>query len=169
MLAYRQSGDSMHDIARLFDRGHSSVQRILTENGGIRPRERKRSSVALTRQEREAISRGLAMQLSMRTIAAQIGRSPSTISREIHRNGGYASYRASSAEDAAWQRALRPKACKLAGRPLLIRVITEKLQIHWSPEQIAGWLKRQYPNNESPRVDRRQFYLSHATLLDSVC
>ena len=97
-----QSGDSMHDIARLFDRGHSSVQRILTENGGLRPKERKRSSVALSRQEREVISRGLAMQFSIRKIAAQLGRSPSTVSREIHRNGGYASYRASSAEDAAW-------------------------------------------------------------------
>ncbi len=155
-----QSGDSMHDIARLFDRGHSSVQRILTENGGIRPRERKRSSLALTRQEREVISRGLAMQLSMRTIAAQLGRSPSTISREIHRNGGYASYRASSAEDAAWQRALRPKVCKLAGRPLLIRTITEKLQIHWSPEQIAGWLKRRYPSKEYYQVSHETIYKS---------
>lgn len=155
-----QSGDSMHDIARLFDRGHSSVQRILTENGGMRPRERKRSSVALTRQEREVISRGLAMQLSMRTIAVQLGRSPSTISREIHRNGGYASYRASSAEDAAWQRALRPKVCKLAGRPLLIRTITEKLQIHWSPEQIAGWLKRRYPSKEYYHVSHETIYKS---------
>jgi len=97
-----QKGASMHDIARLFDRSHSSIQRILTENGGIRPRQRKRSPLALTLAEREIISRGLATQLSMREIASQLGRSPSTVSREIERNGGYASYRASSAEDAAW-------------------------------------------------------------------
>jgi len=96
-----QKGDSIHDIARLFDRFHSSVRRILTENGGIRPRERKRSTSALTLAEREIISRGLAQQLSMRTIAAQLGRSPSTISREIRRNGGHTAYRASAAEQAA--------------------------------------------------------------------
>ena len=109
-----QKGETMHDIASLFDRHHPSIRRILTENGGIRPRQRKRSPFALTLAEREVISRGLAIQLSMREIASQLGRSPSTVSREIQRNGGYASYRASSAEDAAWQRALRPKACKLA-------------------------------------------------------
>ena len=96
-----QNGESMHDIARMFDRYHSSIQRLLTENGGIRPRERKRSSFALTLAEPEVISRGLARQLSMRAIASQIGRSPSTVSREIQRNGGYASYRASAADKAA--------------------------------------------------------------------
>ena len=156
-----QKGDSMHDIARLFDRHHSSVQRILTENGGIRPLERKRSSRTLTLTEREVISRGLASQLSMRTIAAQLGRSPSTVSREINRNGGYASYRASHAEDAAWQRALRPKACKLADRPHLVRLITVRLQRQWSPEQIAGWLKHRYPNQE-------RYHVSHETIYKSL-
>ena len=155
-----QHGDTMHDIARLFDRGHSSVQRILTENGGIRPRERKRSSQCLTLAEREVISRGLASQLSMRTIATQLGRSPSTVSREIHRNGGYASYRASLAEEAAWQRALRPKVCKLADKPRLARIIAVKLQRLWSPEQIAGWLKRQFPEHESHRVSHETIYKS---------
>ncbi len=121
-----QKGDSLHDIARLFDRGHSSIQRILSETGGIRPRERKRSPLALTLAEREVIYRGLAKQLSMRTIASQLGRSPSTVSREIDRNGGYACYRASVVEEAAWRRALRPKPCKLAGRPYLVREITRK-------------------------------------------
>ena len=152
-----QKGDSMKEIGRLFDRGHTTVQRILTQGGGIRPRERKRSPLALTLVEREVISRGLASQLSMRAIAAQLGRSPSTVSREIHRNGGYASYRASSAEDAALQRALRPKACKLAGRPQLVRIITAKLQRHWSPQQIAGWLKRRYP-------ERERYHVSHETI-----
>jgi IS30 family transposase len=155
-----QHGDTMHDIARLFDRGHSSVQRILTENGGIRPRERKRSSQCLTLAEREVISRGLASQLSMRTIATQLGRSPSTVSREIHRNGGYASYRASLAEEAAWQRALRPKDCKLADKPRLARIIAVKLQRLWSPEQIAGWLKRQFPEQECHRVSHETIYKS---------
>ena len=156
-----QKGDSMHEIARLFDRSHSSIQRILTDNGGVRPRQRKRSSLALTLAEREVISRGLAARLSMREIASQLGRSPSTVSREVRCNGGYASYRASSAENAAWQRALRPKACKLADRPHLVRLITEKLQEQWSPDQIAGWLKRQYPYDE-------RYHVSHETIYKSL-
>ncbi len=156
-----QQGDSMHEIARMFDRSHSAIGRILTLNGGFRPREKKRSPLALNLAERETISRGLATQKSMRTIAAQLGRSPSTVSREIRRNGGYASYRASAAEDAAWQRALRPKVCKLADRPLLINVIADKLQEQWSPDQIAGWLKRRYPNDE-------RYHVSHETIYKSL-
>jgi len=155
-----KKGDSLHAIARLFDRSHGSVQRIISRTGGIRPADRKRSAVALTLGEREIISRGLAMQLSRRAIAAQLGRSPSTVSREIQRNGGYASYRASLAEDAAWRRALRPKACKLAGQPRLVRVITEKLQRDWSPQQIAGWLKRRHQNEERDYVSHETIYKS---------
>jgi IS30 family transposase len=156
-----KEGDSLHAIARLFDRSHSSVQGIISRSGGIRPLDRNRSALALNLREREIISRGLAMQLSMRAIAAQLGRSPSTVSREIQRNGGYASYRASSAEEAAWRRALRPKACKLAGQPRLVRVITEKLQGDWSPQQIAGWLKRHYQNEE-------RYHVSHETIYKSL-
>ena len=156
-----QKGESLHNIARLFDRYHSSIRRILTENGGIRPRPRKRSPLALTLEEREAISRGLARQLSIRSIASQVGRSPSTVSREIQRNGGYASYRASAADEAAWQRTLRPKTCKLAGQPRAVRVITKKLQCEWSPQQIAGWLKRQRPNDE-------RYHVSHETIYKSL-
>jgi IS30 family transposase len=156
-----QKGDSMHEIGLLFDRHHTSVQRILRENGGIRPRERKRSSQALTLAEREIISRGLARQQTMRSIASQLGRPPSTVSREIQRNGGYASYRAGSADAAALQRALRPKACKLADQPHLIRIITAKLQRQWSPEQIAGWLKRRYP-------DQERYHVSHETIYKSL-
>ena len=155
-----QKGDSMHDIARSFDRYHSSIQRILTENGGIRPRQRKRWTLALTLAEREAISRGLAQQLSQREIAIQLGRSPSTISREIRRNGGYASYRASRAEKAAWERGRRPKACKLALQPKLSQLVTRKLLLEWSPEQIAGWLKRQYPDDERYHVSNETIYKS---------
>ena len=110
-----KKGESLHDIARLFDRGHSSIQNILRETGGIRPRARKRSVLSLTLPEREVISRGLAMHLSLRSIASQLGRSPSTISREVNRNGGCNHYRANVAEEAAWQRALRPKACNYLG------------------------------------------------------
>jgi len=115
-----QKGDSLHTIARLFDRGHSSIQRILSDTGGIRPPDRKRSCLSLTLAEREEISRGLATQSSVRAIAKKVGRSPSTVSREVNRNGGYHQYRAASADDAAWQRALRPKTCKLAGNHCLI-------------------------------------------------
>ncbi|MDA8962187.1 IS30 family transposase [Congregibacter sp.] len=156
-----QQGDSMHDIARLFDRYHSSVQRILTENGGIRPRERKRSPLALTLAEREVISRGLAQELSLRTIARQLSRSPSTISREIRRNDGHTAYRASEAESAAWERGLRPKVCKLAAEPKLAREVTIKLQLEWSPEQIAGWLKTLYPDDE-------RYHVSHETIYKSL-
>ena len=156
-----QKGESLHDIARLFDRGHSSVQRILRETGGIRPRGRKRSSLSLMLGEREVISRGLARGLSMRAIASRLGRSASTVSREINRNGGYACYRASLAEEVARRRALRPKACKLAGRPYLVREVTRKLQGQWSPEQIAGWLKRRYPDDE-------RYHVSHETIYKSL-
>ena len=156
-----KQGDSLHDIARIFDRGHSSIQRILQETGGYRPRHRKRSHLSLTLDEREVISRGLAMQLSIRSIAIQIKRSPSTISREIKRNGGYADYRAATADKAAWQRALRPKPCKLAGRLKLVRLITQKLQRQWSPEQISGWLKHQYP-------DDKNYHVSHETIYKSL-
>ena len=140
-----QKGDSLHAIARLFDRHHPSVAGILSKTGGIRPPPRKRSSLALTLPEREEISRGIATQSSIRVIANQLGRSPSTVSREISRNGVYHHYRASVAEAAAWERTLRPKRCKLAGNYRLIRIIEEKLRLHWSPQQIAGWTKRHYP------------------------
>lgn len=155
-----KKGDTIHDIGRLFDRGHSSIQRILKETGGIQPRSRKRSARSLTLAEREVISRGLAMELSMRTIATQLGRAASTVSREIKRNASYADYRAVAAEKAAWQRALRPKVCKLSGRLNLIRLITQKLQRQWSPEQITGWLKRQYPDNKNYHVSHETIYKS---------
>ena len=156
-----EKGDSLHSIARLFDRHHPSIAGILSRTGGIRPPARKRSSRALTLSEREEISRGIATQLSMREIANQLGRSPSTVSREINRNGGYHQYRASVAEDAAWVRALRPKTCKLAGNYRLIRLIENKLRLHWSPQQIAGWAKREYPEDE-------RYHVSHETIYKSL-
>ena len=155
-----RKGDSLHDIAKLFDRGHSSIARIIAETGGICPAQRSRSARALTLDEREIISRGLASQLSLRAIAVELGRSPSTVSREVQRNGGYGDYRASCAEQAAWQRARRPKACKLTDQVHLISVITTKLQSQWSPQQIAGWLKRRYPDEEGYQVSHETIYKS---------
>ena len=120
-----QKGESLESIAQLFDRHHSSVQRILAETGGIRPPERRRSRLALTLAEREEISRGLAGCASLRHIAAKLGRSPSTISREVNRNGGRQGYRASHADQAAWDRARRPKTCKLAENRALASIVAK--------------------------------------------
>jgi len=155
-----QKGESLNDIARLFDRHHSSVQRILAETGGIRPTPRKRSRHALTLVEREEISRAIVAGYSMRTIAESLGRAPSTISREINRNGGLTRYRASSAEQAAWDRAHRPKTCKLVENRTLARIVASKLRLAWAPEQIAGWLKLTYPNDESYQVSHETIYRS---------
>ena len=155
-----QKGDSLQQIAQLFDRNHSSVQRILAETGGIRPAPRRRSRLALSLTEREEISRAVVGGQSIRSIAMLLGRSPSTISREIKRNGGQDCYRASQADKAAWDRAHRPKTCKLVENRALARVVAGKLQMQWSPEQIAGWLKRTYPGNGNYQVSHETIYRS---------
>ncbi len=153
-----QAGDSLHAIARLFDRGHSSVQRVLGETGGIRPAPRYRSGRSLSLAEREEISRGVAAGQSLRCIAASLGRAPSTVSREINRNGGRRQYRANKADQAAWHRAHRPKSCKLANNRALARIVAEKLQLQWSPRQIVGWLKYMYPDDETYQVSHETIY-----------
>ena len=135
----------MSSIGRRFDRESSSVFSVISPTGGIRPPVRRRARQALSLSEREEISRGLSTRCSLRLIARQLGRSASIISREVSRNGGSDLYRASRSEQAAWDRAPRPKLCKLACRPYLSRTVSIKLQRQWSPEQIAGWLKRTYP------------------------
>lgn len=153
-------GESLKSIGRLFDRGSNSIYGVLSITGGIRPSPRKRSALALTLSEREEISRGVALGQSVRLLATHIGRSPSTISREINRNGGYDGYRATKADQAAWDRAHRPKQCKLAGNRQLSRTVAEKLRLFWSPEQIAGWLKTQYPGEEHNHVSHETIYRS---------
>jgi IS30 family transposase len=155
-----QRGESLKDIGRLFDRPSSSIFNMLAPTGGIRPSPRCRSRLALTLAEREEISRGLARDLSLRVIAARLSRSPSTISREVNRNGGPRHYRASQADQAAWDRAHRPKPCKLANELALSRIVAHKLQLHWSPEQIAGWLRRTYPEHEKLQVSHETIYKS---------
>ena len=155
-----QRGESLKSIGRVFDRPSSSIFGQLSPSGGIRPPPQRRSRLALTLCEREEISRGIASQLSLRTIAIQLGRSPSTISREINRNGGLKSYRANQAEQAAWDRARRPKSCKLVNNPTLRYNVARKLRSSWSPEQIAGWLKIAYPGNEDNQVSHETIYRS---------
>jgi IS30 family transposase len=155
-----QRGDSLHDIARLFDRTHSSVQGIISKTGGVRPGRRRRSRLALTLAEREEISRGLVAGHAIRSIARSLGRAPSTVSREIRRNGGCGCYRANRADQAAWDRSQRPKVCKLVERRELARVVAGKLKERWSPEQIAGWLKEIHPKDEHKRVSHETIYRS---------
>jgi IS30 family transposase len=116
--------------------------------------------LALTLAEREVISRGIAASGSIRSIARKLCRPASTVSREINRNGGYVHYRAADADHQAWVRTLRPKPCKLADNKHFQRVISNKLTIHWSPEQIAGWLMRRYPDEEHNRVSHETIYRS---------
>jgi len=153
-----QRGESLKSIGRLFDRPSSCIYNMLAPTGGIRPPPRQRSRLALTPAEREEISRGLARDQSLRAIAARLGRAPSTISREVNRNGGLRHYRASRADQAAWDRAQRRKPCKLASEPALSRLVASKLRAHWSPEQIAGWLKRTYPEHENRQVSHETIY-----------
>ena len=155
-----QAGDSLHEIARLFDRGHSSVRGVFSETGGVRPRPRGRSRLALTPSEREEISRGMVAGRSLRSIAASLDRAPSTVSREIHRNGGRRQYRASKADQAAWDRARRPQTCKLVENRALAGIVARKLRGLWSPEQIAGWLKYAYPDKENHQVSHETIYKS---------
>jgi len=155
-----QKGDSLQAIARLFDSSHSAIAGVLSRSGGIRPPQRQRSQRALTLAEREEISRGVAAGQSLRWIAVSLGRAASTVSREIKRNGGRRRYRAGKADQAAWDRAMRPKTCKLAENRKLACIVAEKLQMEWSPDQIAGWLKSTYPDDENYQVSHETIYKS---------
>ena len=155
-----QKGESLNAIARSLDRRHSAIQGALARSGGIRPAKRRRSLLALTLAEREEISRGMLAGYSIRAIASQLGRAPSTISREIRRNGDRRRYRANEADQAAWDRSRRPKICKLAQNCALARIVENKLSKLWAPEQIAGWLKRTYPDDESMQVSHETIYKS---------
>ena len=155
-----QKGDSLIEIAAYFDRYHSSISGIFHKTGGIRPAARKRSSLSLTLSEREEISRSLVTGLSFQAIAQSLDRAPSTISREVNRNGGIRYYRASDADQAAWDRARRPKTCKLVQNRDLALIVAIKLKKLWSPRQIAGWLKRSYPDDENLQVSHETIYRS---------
>lgn len=155
-----QRGLSLNEIGRSINRHSASIYGLLAPTGGIRPAVRRRSEHALTLAEREEVSRGLVLGFSVRTIAAGLGRAPSTISREINRNGGDTRYRAVKADTATWDRARRPKQCKLAGNKALRWRVAVKLRRRWSPQQISGWLKRAYPEDENKHVSHETIYRS---------
>lgn len=155
-----QGGESMRSIAVGMNRGSASIRTMIQSTGGVRPKGRRRRAEHLTVEEREEISRGLAAGESMRTIARWLGRSPSTVCREINRNGGRRRYRAQAADRAADRRACRPKQSKLASDPLLRLLVQAKLNQWWSPEQIAGWLKAEHPDEPEMWVSHETIYLS---------
>ena len=155
-----KAGETLHEIGRAFDKPHSSIRCLLLPRGGIPPAVRRRSRLALTRSEREDISRGIASGSSIREIARHLDRAGSTVGREITRHGGRSAYRAHEADDQAWQSALRPKKCLLALHRRLRDVVASKLILEWSPEQISGWLKTEYPKDERMRVSHETIYRS---------
>jgi len=155
-----KAGETLHEIGRAYSKCHNTIRAVLLPRGGIPPLARRRSRLALTFAEREDISRGMASGSSLREIAGRLHRATSTVSREIARHGGRPAYRAYDADQQAWNAALRPKRCLLAANSELRDVVASKLMLDWSPEQIAGWLKTQYPHNESMRVSHETIYRS---------
>jgi IS30 family transposase len=155
-----KAGQSLHEIGRAFGKDHVSIQFMLAQRGGIAPVARRRSLLTLTLAERENISRGIACGSSLREIAKALQRAVSTVSREVARHGGRPRYRASDADQQAWESALRPKRCLLAIHVKLQEIVAGKLILNWSPEQISGWLKIQYPEDESMRVSHETIYRS---------
>jgi IS30 family transposase len=155
-----KAGQSLHEIGRALGKDHVVIQFLLARHGGIAPAARRRSRRVLTLAEREDISRGIASGCSMRVIAQRVSRACSTVSREVARHGGRAQYRANQADQQAWESALRPKPCLLATHSKLQELVASKLLQDWSPQQISGWLKRQYPHDESLRVSHETIYRS---------
>ena len=155
-----KAGQSLHEIGRAFGKNHVSIHFMLSQHGGIAPTARRRSPLTLTLAEREDISRGIASGSSIRDIARGLERAASTVSREVARHGGRPQYRANEADHQAWESALRPKVCLLAIHVKLQEIVASKLILDWSLEQISGWLKNQYSNDESMRVSHETIYRS---------
>lgn len=156
----RRHGESINDISHAIGKVRTSVFGVLKTHGGFPPPLRRHASSALTLAEREEISRGIAAGHSMREIARALQRSPSTVSREIARNSGRRRYRATQADKEAWERSRRPKLCRLAQNGKLRRLVANKLALDWSPEQISGWLRRAYPDDETLHVSHETIYRS---------
>ena len=155
-----KAGESLHAIGRALSKAHPVIHLLLKRHGGIAPLVRRRSRISLTLQEREDISRGIASGSSIRAIAKGLKRAVSTVSREVARHGGRIQYRASEADLQAWESALRTQTCLLATHPKLREIVASKLMLDWSPEQISGGLKIEYPNDESMRVSHETIYRS---------
>jgi len=155
-----KAGQSLSDIGRALGKHAASIFGVVASRGGIAPPVRRRSRLALTDSEREEISRGVAAGFSIRCMAAGLGRAPSTVSRELARNGGALTYRASDADRRAWHQARRPKPCLLATHRRLQVAVASRLALDWSPEQISGWLRREFPHDEGMRVSAETIYRS---------
>jgi IS30 family transposase len=155
-----KSGQSLHEIGRAHRKPHSCIRCVLLPRGGIAPAVRRRSRLALTLAEREDISRGIASDSSIREIARRVDRAASTVSREVARHGGRPAYRAHDADSQAWESALRPKRCLLAVNRKLRNMVASRLILDWSPEQISGWLKTRYRDDQSMRVSHETIYRS---------
>jgi IS30 family transposase len=156
-----RNGLSVAAISRVLDRrNRTGVLRIVALHGGIAPASRRRAVAALRFEEREEISRCIAVGQSLRQIARSLGRAPSTVSREIGRNGGSQGYRANRADRMAWERALRPKPCRLALSRKLRWRVAQKLVLQWSPEQISGWLKQEFPADQDMQISHEAIYRS---------
>src|SRR5712691_2660109 len=155
-----KQGQSLSEIGRAIERIPGAVFHVVRARGGVPPAPRSRSLQALTVTEREESSRGLATGVSFRQIGVRLGRAASTVSREVGRHGGRRWYRAAVADTDTWDRALRPQACRLAQHPALCARVREKLEADWSPQQIAGWLKRTYPKDPDMQVSHETIYLS---------
>ena len=155
-----KAGQSLNAIGQLLGKDKQVIYFLLARHGGIAPPVRRRSRRALTLAEREDIFRGIVSGCAMRVIAQGLHRAPSTVSREIARHGGRAQYRASEADQQAWQSALRPKSCRLATHAALCQIVASKLIQDWSPQQISGSLKMEYPNDPSLRVSHETIYRS---------
>ncbi len=154
----RARGLSDREIGRRLGLPRGSVSNHLARTGGIRPRARRRRERCLSLEEREEISRAIARGHSARAIARALGRSHTTIAREIDRCGGRRRYRAHAAEREAWRRSRRPRPTKLELCRELRRVVEQRLQADHSPEQIAGWLRTRYPDNEAMQVSHETIY-----------
>ena len=154
------TGLPVREIARQMGRAPTTVVDFLERTQRLAVAIRVRSSRQLCLADREEISRGLAEGRSVRAIAAGIGRSPSTVCREVARNGGRYRYRAAPAEDRAWAQGRRPKVAKLAADPVLRAVVEEKLALQWSPQQISGWLRVEFADRAEMRVSHETIYMS---------
>ena len=153
-------GESLSEVGRAMNRVPGAVFHVVRARGGVPPAPRRRSERALTAADREEISRGLATGISFRQIGLRLGRPTSTVSREVGRHGGRRWYRAAVADGDTWDQARRPQVCRLARYPALRARVAEKLEADWSPQQIAGWLKRTHPKDPDMQVSHETIYLS---------
>ena len=155
-----RTGESFHEIGRILSKDHGSIRSIVKAKGGFAPRARKRSERSLSLDEREEISRGIAQGLSFRIIARTLGRVPSSVSREVTRNGGRCRYRATNADSRAWTKAKRPKPCRLATNTRLRQTVAKKLSEDWAPQQIAGWLQMTFRGDDDMQISHETIYRS---------